>query len=287
MDIVRSVKTLGYKGAFVAQKYAPEILTGLGIAGFGASTFLIAKSTLRLEPTLAVAEQRLEDAHLKAAEGGNQIVVVRAYLKNTGDIVKLYGAPVSLALASIASVLAAHGIMRRRSAALVAAYGVLETAFSNYRNRVREVIGEEREQDLYLGIVEETVTQKGKKTTVKRLPEEGYLSPYALLFDESNPYWENSAGVNKSLLVIKQQHFNDMLNVRGHLFLNEVHRGLGFPDTKPGQIVGWTTDGKGDGYVDLGIFEANSDVKVDFINGHERSIWLNPNVDGDILHVLS
>ena len=288
MDIVRSVKTLAFKGAALAQKYAPEILTGLGVIGVATSTVLIAKQTLKLEETVDKAEVRLVAAKNVKEEGGDSLVVVKAYLANTGDIVKLYGAPVSLALASIASILAAHGIMRRRNAALVAAYGVLETAFANYRDRVREVVGEDREQELYYGVREATVEQKGsgKKTTVKD-GSAGPLSPYALLFDESNVYWEPEAGTNKTFLLIKQQHFNDMLFMRGHLFLNDVHRALGFPETKAGQTVGWVYDSeRGDGYIDLGIYVPDSDVKRDFINGHERNIWLNPNVDGPILHRL-
>lgn len=287
MDIIRSARTLAYKGAFLAQKYAPEILTGLGVVGIATSTVLIAKQTLKLEETVDRAENRLLTAHETKNEGDN-LAVVKAYIVNTSDIFKLYGAPVALALASIGSILAAHGIMRRRNAALVAAYGVLETAFANYRNRVREAVGEEKEKDLYLGVREVTVTQEGtgKKTKVKQL-DEGKMSPYALLFDESNPYWEPESGTNKTWLVIKQQHLNDMLNIRGHLFLNDVHRALGFPDTRAGQTVGWISEengSTGDGYVDLGIFELNSDVKRDFINGHERNIWLNPNVDGPILN---
>lgn len=288
MDIVRSVRTLAYKGAFLAKRYAPEILTALGVAGVATSTVLIAKQTLKLEVTIDEAEQRVARAHADKANGEDNLAVVKAYLHNTNDMAKLYGAPVMLALASIASILAAHGIMRRRNAALVAAYGVLETAFANYRARVREVVGEEREEELYIGVREIEVEQKGtgKKATVKTL-EGGPQSPYALLFDESNIYWQPEAGTNKTWLIIKQQHLNDMLNVRGYLFLNDVHRALGFPDTKAGQIVGWIADStKGDGYVDLGIFEPVTDVKRDFINGYERNIWLNPNVDGPIIDKL-
>ena len=177
--------------------------------------------------------------------------------------------------------------MRRRNAALVAAYGVLETAFANYRERVREAIGEDREQELYVGARETTEVSESGKKTVKKDLSGGPKSPYALLFDETNIYWEPEAGTNKTFLLIKQQHLNDKLNVKGYLFLNEVHRALGFPDTKAGQIVGWIADTtKGDGYVDLGIFEPITDVKRDFINGHERNIWLNPNVDGPIIDKL-
>lgn len=287
MDIVRSVKTLAFKGAALAQRYAPEILTGLGVVGVATSTVLVAKQTLKLEETIDKADLRLIAAKNVKSEGGDSLAVVKAYLANTGDIVKLYGAPVSLALASIASILAAHGIMRRRNAALVAAYGVLETAFANYRNRVSEVIGEEREKELYYGVREVTeVSESGKKKITKD-GTQGPLSPYALLFDESNIHWEPEAGTNKTWLLIKQRHFNDMLFVRGHLFLNDVHRALGFPETKAGQAVGWVYDSeRGDGFIDLGIYEPNSDVKRDFINGYERNIWLNPNVDGVILDRL-
>lgn len=289
MDIIRSARTLAYRGAALAQKYAPEILTGLGVTGVGVSTVLIAKRTLKLEATVDKAEIRLFAARREVEAGtSSNVEIVKAYLDNTGDIVKLYGAPVMLALASLASILAAHGIMRRRNAALVAAYGVLEAAFSNYRERVSDAIGEDRERELYYGIQEVQVEQEGtkKKTTIKD-GSAGPLSPYALLFDESNINWEPEAGTNKTWLLIKQQHFNDMLNMRGHLFLNDVHRSLGFPETKAGQAVGWVADSeKGDGFVDLGIFEPDSDVKRDFINGHERNIWLNPNVDGVILHRL-
>ena len=286
MDIVRSVRTLAYKGAGLAQRYAPEILTALGVAGVATSTVLIAKQTLKLEATVAKAEDRILTAHETKNEGDN-LAVVKAYMANTSDMVKLYGAPVMLAIASIASILAAHGIMRRRNAALVAAYGVLETAFANYRERVREAIGEDREQELYVGARETTEVSESGKKTVKKDLSGGPKSPYALLFDETNIYWEPEAGTNKTFLLIKQQHLNDKLNVKGYLFLNDVHRALGFPDTKAGQIVGWIADTtKGDGYVDLGIFEPMSDVKRDFINGHERNIWLNPNVDGPIIDKL-
>lgn len=288
MDIVRSVRTLAYKGAGLAQRYAPEILTGLGVVGVATSTVLIAKQTLKLDETVGRAEVRTIVAKDEKAEGKDNLAVVKAYMANTGDMVKLYGAPVMLALASIASILAAHGIMRRRNAALVAAYGVLETAFANYRQRVREAIGEEREQDLYIGVREETVVdEKTGKKTVKKNLEGGPQSPYALLFDEANIYWQPEAGTNKTWLIIKQQHLNDMLNVQGYMFLNQVHRALGFPETRAGQTVGWIADStKGDGFIDLGIFEPMNDEKRNFVNGHERNIWLNPNVDGPIIDKL-
>ena len=64
---------------------------------------------------------------------------------------------------------------------------------------------------------------------------------------------------------------------------------LDIPKTKAGQKVGWIYDKKnptGDNYVDFGIY--SSDVaKRRFVNGYERSILLDFNVDGDILDKVS
>ena len=65
---------------------------------------------------------------------------------------------------------------------------------------------------------------------------------------------------------------------------------LGIPKTQAGQIVGWIYDEKepmGDNFVDFGIYDINKPSNRDFVNGHERSIWLDFNVDGDIWSLMS
>ena len=49
--------------------------------------------------------------------------------------------------------------------------------------------------------------------------------------------------------------------------------------TKAGAVVGWVLDGEGDNYVDFGLYEAYNNR---FINGWERSMILDFNVDGVI-----
>ena len=88
----------------------------------------------------------------------------------------------------------------------------------------------------------------------------------------------------------RQQEFaNEMLRARGHLYLNEVYDMLGFPRTKAGQIVGWIYDDKnpnGDNYVDFNIYDVTDESKRDFVNGYERSILLDFNVDGPIYEMM-
>ena len=84
----------------------------------------------------------------------------------------------------------------------------------------------------------------------------------------------------------RQQNFaNEKLQTNGFLFLNDVYEMIGIPKTKAGQIVGWIYDEKnpvGDNFVDFGIYDVNNEAKRDFVNGYERSILLDFNVDGNI-----
>jgi hypothetical protein len=133
----------------------------------------------------------------------------------------------------------------------------------------------------------EVVNQKVEET--KKMESKSYSS-YAKFFDETSTYWSKDAEYNLMFLLQVQQHANNVLRSRysenkvGWLFLNEVYEMLGLPKTKAGQIVGWiykenNTDG--DNYVDFGIF--NSDKNAKFVNGFEKSIILDFNVDGPII----
>jgi hypothetical protein len=89
---------------------------------------------------------------------------------------------------------------------------------------------------------------------------------------------------NKFFLLQQQNFANDKLKSQGYLFLNEVLDMLGIPRTKAGQAVGWIYNGDGDGYIDFGIYDMYHEANRKFVNGLEKSTWLNFNVDGDILN---
>ena len=109
------------------------------------------------------------------------------------------------------------------------------------------------------------------------------VSQYARFFDETCPSWSKNSEANLMFLKLQQQFANDMLKARGVLYLNEVYAMLGIPRTKAGQVVGWKYDlenPSGDNYVDFGIFDEKN---KSFVNGFERSILLDFNVDGIII----
>lgn len=127
---------------------------------------------------------------------------------------------------------------------------------------------------------EELVNSKSSKNEEVK---GAHASMYARFFDDSCPAWSKSPEYN--LLYLKQQeiHANDLLKVKGYLFLNDVYDMLGIPRSKAGQVVGWVYGEEnpiGDNYVDFGLYEESNSESV---NGYERSILLDFNVDGCIL----
>lgn len=280
------------KGVFLVKKYSPEILISVGVVGVVSSAVLASKATLRLEDVVDNTKSNLEKAHdLHVQERADytdqdyQKDVISIYTKSVIDIVKLYGPPITLGLASIACIIGAHGIMKQRNVALIGAYKAMETSFSKYRESVKEVLGEEKERDIRLGFREEVEEdEEGNARTVTHVDgvgPHGY-SQYARFFDESSPNWSRDAGYNLMFLRAAQNHANDLLHARGYVFLNEIYTHLGIPMSQEGQLVGWTRKGNGDGYVDFGIYDFESDDRRAFVNGLERSILLDFNVDGFI-----
>ena len=58
------------------------------------------------------------------------------------------------------------------------------------------------------------------------------------------------------------------------------------------KVCGWVYDPdnpghNGDNYVDFGIMDVNRPKNRDFVNGYERAILLDFNVDGNILDLMA
>lgn len=297
------LKTIGgpkvQRALFKVSKYAPEILTGVGIVGIITSTIMIAKATTELEPIVDKFEHRKESSKIRKENSllthsddytnkEYQKDLVYVYAHGILDLTKLYGPGVSLSLASIASILAAHGLMHRRSVALLGAYKAVESAFSAYRQRVIEEYGEDKDRDFRTGFRTEVIEDKetGKKKKVRSFDPTD-ISPYARFFDEFNSNWRRVPEYNLAFLKNQQNYANDLLRARGHIFLNEIYDMLGTERSHAGQVVGWAiTKDTGDNYVDFNIYNTDSVAARDFVNGVETSILLDFNVDGVIIDLI-
>jgi Family of unknown function (DUF6353) len=269
----------------VAKKNSPHIFFAAGVVGTITSTVLACRATLKLSATLdEIAEEvtTVKEMHGNVeSESYSQEDWYKdsfyVYGKASIKLVKLYTPAIMVGVVSIGALTGSHVQLARRNTALMAAYAALQRAYDEYRDRIREKYGVEQELDLYHGAEIKMIEgEDGKKVEAKVVDPNG-LSIYARFFDEASRFWEKDAEINRLYVQCQQNYANNLLHARGHLFLNEVYDMLGMDRSSAGAVVGWVRHGEGDGYVSFRIFDAYNSA---FVNGNERSILLDFNVDG-------
>lgn len=291
-----------YKCEGLVKKHSPEILAGVGVVGVVASTVLACKATMKVNDILTDAKEQIDKVNsvknnpayadrYSEEDAKKDLSVV--YVQKGVEIVKVYLPAFALGTVSIGCLLSSNNILRKRNAALGAAYATLDKSYKAYRNRVVERFGSEVEKEIRYNIRAEeiehtTIDEEGNEVVVKeevKTMDPNLYSDYAKFFDESNVNWNRNPEYNLMFLKSQQQYANDLLKSRGRLFLNEVYDMLGMERTKAGQVVGWVYDEEnpiGDNFVDFGIYDMSKERVRAFVNGYEPNILLDFNVDGNV-----
>lgn len=288
------------------KKHSPEILLAAGVVGVVASGVMACKATLKVQEIVDDAKGKIDTIHEvsndpsmaeKYTEEDSKKDLAIVYTQTAVKMIKLYGPSVAICVASLGCMIGSNRILNKRNVALAAAYTAVDKSFKEYRGRVIERFGKQIDKELRYNIkaqeIEEvSVDEKGKevtkKSTVEVMDPNAY-SQYSIVFDDGNTGWDPDPELTKYFLIQQQNWANDRLKAKGHLFLNEVYDMLGAKRTKAGAQVGWVYDEKnpiGDNYVDFGIFDIRSPKARDFVNGLEKVIVLDFNVDGVILDLI-
>lgn len=298
-EIIEKAVKMANKTKFKLRKNSPEILVVLGIIGAVGSTILACSATTKLEDVVDEGKDELNQIHEKEAdeaidypENEKRKDVVRTYAKTSLKVAGLYSPAVIVGALSITSILASHGIVRKRNAALAAAYTTVYQEFKKYRSNVVSAYGEDVDTKLRHGI--ETIKvddvkvdpETGKKKKTKKavdVIDEDKANDYTYQFDSRSSQFQDVYDYNMMFLRSQQAYLTNVLQSRGYLFLNDVLHALGLPKDKRGQVVGWIfdeTDPTKDNCVDFRICETNVRDEDGELN---PVILLDFNVDGYIL----
>lgn len=309
-DILKNVKLTANRTGLKIKKHSPEIMLVAGVIGVVGSTVMACKATTKLDDVLEESKEKIdqikhytehpeelpEGSDYTEEDGKKDLTIV--YVQSAVKVAKLYAPAVILGGLSIASIVGSHRILNKRNVALAAAYATVDKSFKEYRGRVVERFGKDLDKELRYDIkakeIEETVVnEKGEEEVVKSTVEvvdPNKVSDFARIWEDGNPGWSKDPNHNLIFLKHQQRYANDLLQSRGHLFLNEVYDMLGFPRIPAGNVVGWIYDEKqpiGDNFVDFGIYsDPNDQAKVNFVNGYERNILLDFNIDGNIMDLI-
>ena len=201
---------------------SPEILIGFGLAGMLTSTVLAVKATPK---AIDILEQ--EDRELSKVDK----------FKLTW---KCY-APAAIGYcASAACIIGANSVNAKRNAVLAGAYKLSENALLEYRDKVREVVGEEKEREIKDSIARDRVA---KDNTAGNVILTG--NGDSLCYDiHSGRYFRSTMDeINKILNQINYKLMQDNL-----LSVNDFYEEIGLEPIATGYDFGWNVD---DGLIQL------------------------------------
>lgn len=202
-------------------KNSPQILTGIGIAGMVSSTIFAVKATPKALDLLAAKKEELNTDSLTFKE-----TVITAW--------KPYIPAVSLCIASTACIISATTISTKRQAALATAYTLSEKAFSTYKDKVIETIGEKKEKKIRDEIAQDRVNEDNDKRQIIITPKGQTLCMDSI----SGRYFRSDLDAIRKAV----NELNREMTHQNYISLNKFYSAIGLDSIKEGDYIGWNID---------------------------------------------
>ena len=241
--------------------HSPEILTGLGIVGFGTTVVMVAKAAPTVTHVHRMAEYDREDISNALQTGAvtpenSKELIKKTYVQEAKEIVPLYGPAAIVGVLSIACFLGAHKVEADRRAAVLAAYSLSEKTLSTYQQKVIDKLGEETHKDILDETTKEIVHQD---TLEDELPISAIPAGTVRCYDNVTGRYFFS---NKDAILEAESNINKRLLNETRVNLQEFYYELGLEERFfIGDSVGW-------------------DVSSPY-NPQMLDIWFTPMLDDD------
>lgn len=214
------------------------ILTYASAVGLVTTTVMAVKATPK-------ALKKIEEAKEEKGEELTTLETIRV-AGTTYIPVVLVGA------STIACMFGANVLNKRNQAALASAYALLDTSYKEYRDKLKELYGEEAHEN----IVNAIAIEKAKNSyvgasylgTVCDLTDDESCGAPVLFYEEySNRYFE--APIEQ--VINAEYHLNRNYILRGYCYLNELYEFLGLEPTDYGSVLGWTPRDEGEYWIEF------------------------------------
>lgn len=193
---------------------------------------------------------------------------------------KCYGPGLAVEAVGITLQSVSHASLKTQVGTLAASLASEAAAFMQYRDRVREELGDQKDEEFLVGkpVVEVKVDETtGEQFTTTDIP---FAPAHTFLFDETNPNWEKDGTLNRDFLENHLRWLNDRLWKEGVLFENDIRRDVGAPIDPEAMDWGITAvDDEGNrNYISFGL-EKNTERAQAFRDGSEKSFWVTLNME--------
>ena len=271
----------------------PKIYVVAGMVGTAVSVYLAWRAGRKTKEVVEEVKNDISEVHEKRPEQivvneetGEQITVVnenglskkdynielaKVYVKSAYKLGKVFAPAVLTEAAALTAIGVGYGILNERHLATIEAANMYAKMLSNYRLRVKEQLGDDKEKELYFGVKEkefdepdlnekgeQKLTREGKpkfKKTKRQVLEEELKkhSMYARVFDPKNcrefeyntKTLEENVFYNDMSIKHRVQYLNKSMYYQPyHMYtLNQVYDYFGFEWRDYGQVMGWHCSG--------------------------------------------
>ena len=200
------------------KKYAPSILTGVGIGGMLGGTVLACSET----PKALEQIKKQEKVKDKIFEG-----------------VKAYWPAALVEAASITCIIFANNVSLKRQAAALAAATLSDTRLKEYREAVRKKFGDKKAEEV-------------KDQVAKDILQNKPINEQTVIYTGNGDHWCFDAvggrPFKSSIEKVRQavNNLNKKLLIEGSASLNDFYDELGLKPSKSGDILGWNASTSGD-----------------------------------------
>lgn len=195
------------------KRNASTILTSVGGVGVVATSVLAVKATPK-------AMVLLEQAREEKGEELTKLEVVQA----AGLV---YIPAVLVGVSTIACIFGANVLNKRQQAALTSAYALLDSSYKEYKNKVKDIYGEEGEKEIREKIAEDHYEEMPDEDDGKQL----FYDEYSQRFFKAT----NETVLRAEYLVNKE------VTTNYYATINELYGYLGLEKTDGGDAIGWSS----------------------------------------------
>ena len=220
------------------KKNSATILTCVGGVGVVATSIMAVKATPKAIKIIEQAE----------GEKGEKLTKIEK-IQFAG---KCYIPTIITGMSTIACIFGANTLNKKQQAALMSAYALLDNSYKEYRNKLKELYGEEAHE----AIVDAIAIEKAKDSNVSgsymvgncdQLLDDVTSEPVLFYEEYSNRYFETTI----EQVLNAEYHLNRNYILRGYSCLNELYEFLGLDPTDSGAFLGWTPTDEGEYWIEF------------------------------------
>lgn len=204
---------------------SPAILTALGVIGVVGTAVLAAKGHLSAEDKLAQDTYERLKRDEPPADRKEQIKMVWT----------CYAPPIVVGGLTIGSIVFANRVGSKRAAAIAAAYTISERAFADYKEKVVEHIGPNKEQKIRDEVAQDWVRKNPQSESNVIIVGDGDVMCCDLW---SGRYFRSSVEAIKKA----RNETNQEIIHSGYASLTDFYDRIGLPRTQESDEVGWNQD---------------------------------------------